>query len=31
MDWQDIVNIALFGAVWYLLVAKVLPKIGVGT
>ncbi len=31
MNWQDILTIAVFVAVWYLLVAKVLPRFGVGS
>lgn len=31
MNWQDILTIAVFVIVWYLLVAKILPRMGVGT
>ena len=31
MSWQDVLSIAVFVAIWYLLMAKVLPKLGVGT
>jgi hypothetical protein len=31
MNWQDIITIVVFVAVWYLLMAKILPRMGVGT
>jgi len=29
MDWTDILSVAVAVAVWYFLVAKVLPRFGV--
>jgi hypothetical protein len=31
MNWQDVIYIGLIGIVWYVLVRKILPKLGVGT
>jgi len=31
MSWQDILSLAVFVAVWYLLMAKVFPRLGIGT
>jgi hypothetical protein len=31
MAWQDIIYIVVFVVIWYLLVAKILPRFGIGS
>ncbi len=31
MTWQDILWLGFFVVVWYVLVAKVLPRLGIGS
>jgi len=31
MDWKSLGFIVLFGVAWYFLVARILPRFGVGT
>lgn len=31
MPWQDLILIVVFIVVWYIIVARILPKFGVGT
>jgi len=31
MNWQELLYLAGFAALWYLVVGKILPRFGIGT